>query len=405
MPESLEIAVESFDKSFTQQEPIPEVGIARAIEIMRGGRLHRYNVNQGETSETTTLENKFANYLGVDYCLACASGGYAMLTALRAFGLWAGESVLTNALTLSPVPGAIHAAGGKAVLVETTDQLVLDLDDLHRKLGETSSRLLLISHMRGHIVDMDALLTILDRHGASLIEDCAHTMGAFWGGRPSGTFGIAACFSTQTYKHINSGEGGFLTSNDRDLMARAVILSGSYMLYDQHTAGPAPEAYADIRLDTPNCSGRMDNLRAAILLPQLSCLDDRVCRWNERYHAIESELGNVDGLKMPLRPPQEQFVGSSIQFLVPGISTSQANALLATCKKRGVDLKWFGAVEPRGYTSHYSSWRYLSTQTLPQTDRVLHGLFDMRIPLTFSIDDCHLVGRIIRESFNVSLSL
>ena len=396
--------MENFEKSFTQQEPVPEIGIERAIEIMRGGRLHRYNVNQGETSEVVTLENQFANYLGVDYCLACASGGYAMVTALRAFGLQAGEPVLTNALTLSPVPGAIHAAGGKTILVETTDQLVLDLDDLERKLGDTSSRLVLISHMRGHIVDMDALLAILDRHGASLIEDCAHTMGAAWAGRSSGTFGVAACFSTQTYKHINSGEGGFLTSNDSGLMARAVILSGSYMFYEQHTAGPAPHVYTDIRFDTPNCSGRMDNLRAAILLPQLSCLGDRVSRWNERYHAVASELYGVYGLKMPLRPPEEQFVGSSIQFLVPGISTSQANVLLVTCKKRGVELKWFGAAEPRGYTSHYSSWRYLGTQTLPQTDQVLHGLFDMRIPLTFSIDDCHLVGRIIRESFNVSLS-
>ncbi|TAL82262.1 MAG: DegT/DnrJ/EryC1/StrS aminotransferase family protein, partial [Candidimonas sp.] len=124
--------MEKFHKSFTQQEPIPESGINRAIEVMRSGRLHRYNVNQGETSEVTTLEENFAGYLGVDYCLACASGGYAMATALRAFGLKPGEPVLTNALTLSPVPGAIQAAGGNAVLIETTDQLVLDLDDLDR---------------------------------------------------------------------------------------------------------------------------------------------------------------------------------------------------------------------------------------------------------------------------------
>jgi dTDP-4-amino-4,6-dideoxygalactose transaminase len=63
-----------------------------------------------------------------------------------------------------------------------------------------------------------------------VIEDCAHTMGAEWNGTPSGRHGLAACYSTQTYKHINSGEGGLITSDDPDLMARAIILSGSYML-------------------------------------------------------------------------------------------------------------------------------------------------------------------------------
>lgn len=391
--------MKKFHKSFTQQEPIPESAIERAIEIMRGGRLHRYNVVEGEKSEVAILEENFARYLGVSFCVACASGGYALATALRAFGIEANEPVLTNALTLSPVPGAIHSTGAHAVLVDTTEQLVLDLDDLDRKLASTSARLVLVSHMRGHMADMDALSVILARHGAALIEDCAHTMGASWNGRPSGTFGVAACFSTQTYKHINSGEGGFLTSNNPDLMARAIMLSGSYMFYERHTAGPKPDAYTEARMATPNCSGRMDNLRASILIPQLEMLDDRVEQWNTRYRALEAELTNLPGLKVPDRHPKEHYVGSSIQFLIPGIGSQKAEKFLADCQRQGVALKWFGAPEPHGYTSHYSSWRYLDPQTLPRTDQVLNSLFDMRIPLTFSVEDCHLLGQIIRNVF------
>lgn len=388
--------MESFAKSFTQQEPIPEAAIARAVEVMRSGRLHRYNTIDGEVSEVGTLEREFADYLGVAYCLACASGGYAMVTALRAYGVTCGEPVLTNAFTLSPVPGAIHAAGGRAVLVETTEDLTLDLDDLDRKLAATRARVLLISHMRGHLADMDALSAILGKHGAALVEDCAHTMGAAWNGRRSGRFGIAACFSTQTYKHLNSGEGGLLTTDDGELMARAVILSGSYMFYERHPAGPASAVYADVRLDTPNCSGRMDNLRAAVLRPQLERLDENVERWRDRYEAVAKELAGTGRLRLPTRPREERFVGSSIQFLIPGISADGASRLLDGCRARGVELKWFGAEEPAGYTSRHSSWRYLAPQVLPQTDRILQGLFDMRIPLTFSVDDCRLIGRIIR---------
>lgn len=76
-----------FSKPFTRQEAIPEAGITRAVEIMRSGKLHRYNTDEGEISECAMLEREFAHYLGVPYCLACASGGYALHIALKATGL------------------------------------------------------------------------------------------------------------------------------------------------------------------------------------------------------------------------------------------------------------------------------------------------------------------------------
>ena len=387
-----------FTGSFTQQEPIPEAGIAAAEAVMRSGRIHRYNVAPGERSETAALETEFAKGLGAPFCLACASGGYGMQLALRAWGVRPGEPVLTNAFTLSPVPGAIAAVGGAPVLVETTPDLVIDLADLAEKAAASRARLLLLSHMRGHVADMDALTALLDRLGVALIEDCAHTMGADWRGKPTGTFGAAGCFSTQTYKHVNSGEGGLLTTADPALMARAVVLSGSYMLFDRHEAGPPPEAYADIALDAPNMSGRMDDLRAAILRPQLAALPENARRWNARYAAVAEALSGAPGLRLPERRDGEGYVASSIQFLCPDLSAAAAADFLARCKARGVELKWFGAEAPAGYTSRHSHWRYVARQTMPRTDAVLAGLFDMRLPLTFSLEDCRLIGRIIRES-------
>ena len=316
-----------FKGKFTQQEAIPEPAIEQAVEVMRSGRLHRYNVVDGEVSETSLLETEFAQYQGAKYCLACASGGYAMQVALASSGIKHGQSVLTNAFTLSPVPGAIHNVGGRPVLVETTDQLVIDLDDLEGKIDSSGARLLLLSHMRGHIADMGQICDLLQAKEVSLIEDCAHTMGAKWNGQRSGSFGLAACFSSQTYKHINSGEGGFLTTDDPDLIARAVIRSGSYMLYGQHDAAPDHDVFVDIRLDNPNCSGRMDNLRAAILRPQLKTLEDNRIRWNERYRLLEAQLSTVAGVTLPERPNAEEYVGSSIQFFLNQMTTSQKNAV------------------------------------------------------------------------------
>jgi len=379
-----------FTGSLTQQEELPAEAIAAALAVLRSARLHRYDAPAGELAEAALLERDYAAWQGVRYCLAVASGGQALQIALRAAGVGAGEAVLTNAFTLAPVPGAIAALGAEPVLVETTEDLVIDLADLEAKAG--TGRVLLLSHMRGHQSDMAALSEIATRAGLLVIEDCAHTMGARWNGVRSGNFGHAACFSTQSYKHLNAGEGGLLTSNDPDFMARATILSGSYMLYERHGAGPAPEFFEDVRLDTPNLSARLDNLRAAILRPQLDRLDQNVRRWNERHDRIARRLAAVPAIRLPRRPPADAYVGSSIQFRVPGIAARDAASLVADAARRGVVLKWFGAAEPAGYTSTHASWRYVQPQRLPRTDRIMAELFDMRVPLTLGLDDCDLIA-------------
>ena len=384
-----------FTGNFTQQEPIGEDAVAAAVEVLRSGRLHRYNTSGDELSEASLLERDYAAYQGSRYCLACASGGYALQISLRAAGLQPGEPVLTNAFTLAPVPGAIVNAGGQPVFVETTRDLVIDLDDLDRKRTASGARFLMLSHMRGHLVDMDRLAAFAKAHAMILIEDCAHTMGAQWRGRNSGSFGLAGCFSTQTYKHLNSGEGGLVTSDDAGFMARAILLSGSYMQYERHGAAPAPEAFAGLRLETPNWSGRMDNLRAAILRPQLAGLDANCVRWNARYQTLERQLRTAGNLFLPVRPAEERYVGSSIQFLIPNISETAARDFVAATLALGVELKWFGDDEPVAFTSNHKSWRYLERQSLPNTDAILSGLFDMRIPLTFSLEDCAQIGDII----------
>ncbi|MEM9576054.1 MAG: DegT/DnrJ/EryC1/StrS family aminotransferase [Pseudomonadota bacterium] len=385
---------EVFKGSFTQQEPIPEAGIEAALKVLRHGRLHRYNTAPGELSETALLEQEFAACVGAKYCVAVASGGYAMGTALRALGVKPGDRVLSNAFTLAPVPGAIAAVGAEPLFVGVTEDLTIDLEDLASKIR--NARVLLLSHMRGHICDMERLMQICDDAGVQVVEDCAHTMGAAWKGVPSGRYGVVGCYSCQTYKHVNAGEGGFLVTDDAGLAARAVMMSGSYMLYERHLAAPAPEVFETIRYETPNISGRMDNLRAAILRPQIADLEAQCARWNARYKRLEDGVRGTPGLTVIERPEAERIVGSSIQFLLRGWSGEAVQEVVTRCAGRGVELKWFGATEPKGFTSRYDSWRYARPEPMPRTDRILAGIIDMRVPLTFSLEDCDMVARILR---------
>ena len=132
-----------FTKSFTQQEPIPADGIAVANEIMRTGRLHRYNLETDEKSQASMLEKEFSEWQEADYCVACTSGGYAIQLALRVCGVNPGDKVLANAYTLAPVPGAIHNVGAKPVFVEIDNSYHIDLDDLENKSKSSGAKFLL----------------------------------------------------------------------------------------------------------------------------------------------------------------------------------------------------------------------------------------------------------------------
>ena len=390
--------MERFAKPFTRQEPIPEAAIAAATRVMRSGALHRYGA---DPSEAAALEAEFAALTGARHCVAVASGGYAMGCAMRALDVAPGDPVLTNAWTLAPVPGAIAALGARPVLVEVTPDLTIELDDLAARAAASGARVLVLSHMRGHLCDMARLMAICDAAGVAVIEDCAHTMGAAWDGVPSGRWGRVGCYSTQTYKHVNSGEGGLIVTDDPDLAARMVLLSGSYMLHDRHGAAPAPEVFARHAGVMPNVSGRMDELRAAILRPQIAALPEQVERWNVRYRALEAAFAQAPGLTVPARPAAEGYVGSSIQALAR--DPARVPAFLAACAARGVEWKWFGAPRAQGFTSAHRHWGYVAPQDLPRSDAVLARLLDMRVPLTFDPADCAVIGRIVREEAKENL--
>ncbi len=387
-----------FTKEFTRQEPIPEAGIKRALELMQSGRLHRYNTAAGEVSEVALLEKEYAEYVGAQYCLGLSSCGRSIYVALKSVDVLPDDKILCNAFTLAPVPGAIENAGAVPVFVEITDDYLTDLEDLKNKAVQSGAKYFLLSHMRGHIVNMDRVMEICRDLGITLIEDCAHTVGCRWGETFTGRFGKVGCYSSQTYKHMNSGEGGLLVTDDDDVIAKAILYSGSYMLYDRHISRPPLEVFDRYKKIIPNFSLRMSNLAAALVRPQLADLDRKCRRWNERYDLLEAELTGVPHIRIPKRQAKEGYVGSSFQFTLTDTDITSVENFLKTCAERGVEIKWFGAKEPVAFTSSWESWQYVKdAQPLPNTKRILDFMCDFRVPLTFSIDDCKTVAAVIRQ--------
>ncbi len=393
-----------FGKDLSTPEPIPEEAIERAVALMRSGRLHRYGEQGSGYPEPSLLEQDYAAYVGSKYCVAVSSCGAAMFIALKAVGVKPGDKVLTSTFTLSPVPGAIAHAGAEAVLVETSADYMTDMVDLEHKAATSGAKVFLLSHMRGHIADLQAVRTICDKHGIAIIEDCAHTMGAKWDGKPTGTWGKVGCYSAQTYKHINSGEGGLLVTDDEDVAAQAILMSGCYMMYDQHILKPGADVFERWKYVTPNFSMRMSNLAAALLRPQISQLADRGQRWNHIYATLERELTKAEHVSVPARAVKEEFVASSIQFTLE-LKPKQIERFLKECDLRGLYIKWFGTPVPVAFTSNYEHWRYLKTKPdIPNSMSVLNQLLDLRTPLSLTEHDCILIGKIVAAASLIAVA-
>ncbi len=374
---------------------IPDSAQASAPALIASGRLHRYAEAGGNGGVVAELEREFARLMGRRYAVALNSCGSALFLALKAAGVRPGDPVLLNAFTLGPVPGALDHIGARPVLVEITEDLVIDLDDLRVKARASGARVLMLSHMRGHLCDLDALQALCRAEGITLIEDCAHTLGAAWNGQQAGTFGQSGCFSFQSGKHVNAGEGGILVTDDDDVAAQAILHSGSYMLYAQNGTVPPDAVMARWRKRCGNYSMRMGPLVAALALPQLALLPGRVADWNASHDRIAARLAQVPGFALPTRPQPEAYAQSSLQFRLPGRSLAQMRAYVDACRAAGVWVKWFGADIPEGYSSNPAQWPGVEAIDAPRACAVQATLCDIRLPLGLSSGDCNAIADVL----------
>ena len=389
-------------------DPIPEEGQQAALELMKTGRLYRYNVAPHEESVVSQCEKEIAAYTGHKYCVALNSCGSALMLLLKTTGLPSGGKVLSNAFTFGAVPSAVEHAGGKVIYVESNMDHVMNVVDLERKFKEhPDCKHVLVSHMRGKIGDMSIIKDLCDKHGAILLEDCAHSLGVFWKGQHSGHVGVACALSSQSYKMINSGEGGFLLTDDPEIAAQTAIIAGAYEgLASRHTAVPGPEHFQGKSVALPNYSMRMSNLAAAVIRPQIKTLEPRIEIYNRRYNALVEMLEGAvcKHLLIPqLNAGETRMVHDSIQFNLDSKFTNEMlDAFLVECTTHGLPVEHFGN---KSNARNFVNWGYApADDPLPETSEMLSRACDCRLPLMWDDDDFEDLGNVIIESIEKVLT-
>ena len=356
-------------------EPIPDAARAEIDRLLSSGDLFRYTAAEGAPG--ALLEQGFAELLGSRYALAVSSCSAALFLSLKALDLPRGAKVLIPAFTFAAVPSAVVHADCTPVLVEVGENYRIDIDDFAAKLPGADA--VLISHMRGHTSDMDAIMRLSDAAGVPVVEDAAHSLGTTWHGRNIGTIGKVGCFSFQSYKLVNAGEGGIMITDDPELAARAIIMSGAYEQNWKKHPG-LQNSFGHWQNKLPLYNLRMQNLSAAVIRPQLPEIARRVTDGRRNHDWVAAQLNATDCLVVPDALPPEDRAPDSIQFNLKGDwSDDQARAFQAAAKRRGVTVQIFGLTE--GNARAYWNWQFLGDlPDLPRTRAMLMRACDVRLP-------------------------
>jgi dTDP-4-amino-4,6-dideoxygalactose transaminase len=175
----------------------------------------------------------------------------------------------------------------------------MDIDDLEKKLVEyPNCKFCLISHMRGKLTDMDKVKDACNCNGVTILEDCAHSLGVYWKAQHSGHVGLVSAINSQSSKMLNSGEGGFLLTNDVNVAAKCAVYAGAYeRLAEKHSSTlPGPEYFLELPTQIPNYSLQMSGLAAAVIRPQiLTTIDERCQKYNAEHIMTTLQKGLLNG--------------------------------------------------------------------------------------------------------------
>lgn len=362
------------------------------LRALRSHLYFRYDVRPFEETEVARFEAAIREFFGCRHALAVSSGTAAIALSLMALRLPPRSLVACPGFTFAATPSAILLAGHRPLLVEADEDLNFDVADLRRKYTP-DMRAIVVVHMRGFASDVDAVRAFGDEVGVPVIEDAVPALGAGLRGRPLGTIGRTGCFSTQSDKSINTGEGGFLVTDDDELFERAVVLSGAYEgRLRRHLGGREP-ATAD--LDLPLFNFRMDEIRGAVAAAQMARLPERVRLLRANYAYITARLGRVERLALRRPVAGDGILGEALLFRLPGAAPEDVSWFAEALRGEGIDGRALGCRRDVNVRCFWN-WRFAFPDadadriqaSLPRTSRLLKETIDIPLAPRLTREDC-----------------
>ncbi len=235
------------------------------------------------------LEKEFAKMISSKHCRAVSSGTAAIHTAIAAIDPEPGDEIITTAITdMGAITPILYQTALPVFADVDPDTFNITADTIAPRIS-SRTKAIIVTHLFGNPCEMDPILNLASEHNLPVIEDNCQAYGAIYNGRMTGALGNIGCFSLQQGKHITSGEGGMVVTDDNDSARRMVLYSDKAWGYGD----PNPDHYF-LALNY-----RMTELQGAVALAQIAKLDHGVKVRQNNADSVNAELANIEGLILP----------------------------------------------------------------------------------------------------------
>lgn len=273
------------------------------------------------------LEKSFANKVGAKFAYGCSSGSSAIHAAISAIDPEPGDEIITSSITDMGALTPILYQGAIPVFAETDpDTLNLTADRIAPWIN-SKTKAIVVTHLFGNPCDMDPIMALANKHGIPVIEDCAQAYLASYKGRKVGTIGTIGCFSMQQGKHMTTGEGGLVTTDNPELARRLFLFINKCYGY-----GDAQADHYYIALNS-----RLSELQGAVALGQLEKLDECVSSRITHAEALSKAIAGIKGIRpFPTLPDATNVYWKYCLLVDANVIKDGAIGLAKLLKERGI---------------------------------------------------------------------
>lgn len=344
-----------------------------AIEVMNGGYLFRYGSETDPKflKKVFTLETELAKYEGANHALATSSGTSALICSASALELKPGDEIIIPAYTFVASYSSVIFLGLVPVLAEIDESLSLDPDDIEKRITPKTKAIMPV-HMLGNPCNMDRIMEIAKKHKLVVLEDCCQAAGASFKGKKVGTIGDIGAFSLNFFKTINTGDGGFVVTNDKTLYEKA---------FGMHDQGHTPNR-TGVEVGNRSLLGlnfRLNELTAAVALAQLKKLDRIIETLREKRALLKGLISEAKGFRFRTLNDPEGDCGTLCTVIFD--SAEKASMVSAALGSKTVDKSgWHVYANMEHVLAHLKSIGQPFTKgSYPKTDDILSRSMNISI--------------------------
>lgn len=357
---------------------IEEEEIKAVNDVLRSGML-------AQGPKVAELEKKWAEYCGTKYAVAVNSGTAAIHSALFAAGVGPGDEVITVPFSFIATVNPIIMLGAKPVFVDIDpDTFNMNVSQIERVITDHTKAIMPV-HLYGQTADMLEIKNIADKHGIDVVEDACQAIGAEYKGNKAGNLGDAGCFSLYATKNIMSGEGGVVTTNNKEY-------ADAIKRFRQHGMS-GPYQYEHIGYNY-----RTTDLCATIAIEQLKKVDDfnGARRANATY--LTDALSGIEQIELPVLGDDRTHVYHQYTVAIKEDSSIKRDEVVAKLREAGVGAGVYYP-QPLHLIPHIALYGY-EEGDFPITEGVCQRVFSLPIHPSVSDDDLVTIANAMKAIFH-----